>query len=247
MIMWVSEPVATALGDVFSSIDAVWRLKGEKITSDKMSSVERVTLDGRVFYVKRYLNVAGRLASLLGFSRARLEWENLQHFHRWGLPVADLVAYGQARWGLSSRRGYVVTAEVQGSVDMATLAINQPQRFQFSSGSLSLIHQVARAARVMHQHRFAHNDLKWRNVLVSGANDEPLIHLIDCPSGRFWWGPFFQYRRIKDLACLDKVARVAVTRSQRLRFYLAYKQINKLSAADKREIAKVVGFFSGRE
>jgi hypothetical protein len=41
-----------------------------------------------------------------------------------------------------------------------------------------------------------------------------------CPAGTFWWGPFLRYRIVKDLACLDKVAKYHLSRTQRLRFYL---------------------------
>ena len=73
------------------------------------------------------------------------------------------------------------------------------------------------------------------------------VYLIDCPAGSFWWGPMLRYRIIKDLACLDKVAKYQLTRSQRLRFYLQYRGRRRLSARDKRCIRRIVGFFEGRE
>jgi tRNA A-37 threonylcarbamoyl transferase component Bud32 len=99
----------------------------------------------------------------------------------------------------------------------------------------------------MHRYQFCHNDLKWRNVLVSGDESTPKITLIDCPSGRFWWKPFFEYRRIKDLACLDKVAKNLLRRSQRLKFYCHYQGVDKLSGFDKPIVRRVVLFFKGRD
>ena len=58
---------------------------------------------------------------------------------------------------------------------------------------------------------------------------------------------FLQYRIVKDLACLDKVAKYNLTRTQRLRFYLDYAQQNRLSTMDKQRIRRILGFFSGRE
>ncbi|NLJ12975.1 MAG: heptose kinase, partial [Gammaproteobacteria bacterium] len=59
--------------------------------------------------------------------------------------------------------------------------------------------------------------------------------------------PMLRYRIIKDLACLDKVAKYHLSNTQRLRFYLQYKQKTRLSAQDKQQIGKIVRFFEGRE
>jgi tRNA A-37 threonylcarbamoyl transferase component Bud32 len=89
-----------------------------------------------------------------------------------------------------------------------------------------------------------HGDFKWRNLLVDKADT---LHLIDCPSGGFWWPPFLEYRIVKDLACLDKLAKLHLSRTRRLRFYLDYAQKKTLDDGDKRRIRKIAGFFSGRD
>ena len=98
----------------------------------------------------------------------------------------------------------------------------------------------------MHGAGFAHNDLKWRNLLVTHG-ERPQVYLIDCPSGSYWWGVFLNYRIIKDLACLDKVAKYVLTRTQRLRFYLEYVQQARIGTEDKRRIKRILSFFAGRE
>lgn len=72
-------------------------------------------------------------------------------------------------------------------------------------------------------------------------------YLIDCPSGGYWWGVFLHYRIIKDLACLDKVAKYVLTRTQRLRFYLAYSRVGRLDRKGKQDIRRILRFFEGRE
>jgi len=54
-------------------------------------------------------------------------------------------------------------------------------------------------------------------------------------------------RIVKDLACLDKVAKYSVSRSQRLRFYLQYRGRQRLNESDKRRIRQILNFFEGRE
>jgi hypothetical protein len=51
----------------------------------------------------------------------------------------------------------------------------------------------------------------------------------------------------KDLACLDKVAKQVLSRTQRLRFYLQYRGRQRLNQVDKRRIRQVLRFFEGRE
>ena len=109
-----------------------------------------------------------------------------------------------------------------------------------------MLHQVAQATRALHDIGFAHNDLKWRNLLV-GPGERPTVYWIDCPSGCFWWGAFLQYRIIKDLACLDKVGKYQLARTQRLRFYLDYAGKVRLDAGDKARIRRILRFFEGRE
>ncbi|MOA66587.1 hypothetical protein D3C78_1934040 [compost metagenome] len=52
---------------------------------------------------------------------------------------------------------------------------------------------------------------------------------------------------IKDLACLDKVAKYHLSRTQRLRFYLQYRDRPRLRSSDKRRVRQILKFFEGRE
>ena len=73
------------------------------------------------------------------------------------------------------------------------------------------------------------------------------VYVVDSPLGRRYWRPFLPRRVVKDLACLDKVAKHRLRRSQRLRFYLRYKNLERLNNPAKREIRGVLRFFEGRE
>lgn len=230
----------------FSSLEQVWALQGKVITASSLCTVLRVELDGKGYYVKRYGRAGDGLARYLGKSKARREWENLLRFKVWGLSVANVVAYGEEGVGWS-RKGALITAEVQGSADLAALAAADSPLLRSADWVAAVSDQVAHASAVMHQYQFAHNDWKLRNILVSGPEHSPLIHMIDCPAGAFWWGPFFEYRRIKDIACLDKIGKKVLSRSQRLRFYFQYVGAKHLTKKDKRDIGKILKFFDGRE
>jgi RIO-like serine/threonine protein kinase len=143
-------------------------------------------------------------------------------------------------------RGALITEEIPHTMDLAKMALQGDGRLKNRRWVAQVSGQIAVYARTMHQAGFAHNDLKWRNILVD-AGDTPRVYLIDCPAGSYWWQPFLDYRIIKDLACLDKVAKYQLSRTQRLRFYLDYVQQTRLTAVDKRKIRKILSFFAGRE
>src|SRR3546814_12862719 len=91
--------------------------------------------------------------------------------------------------------------------------------------ALPICRQLAGYTRTMHENRFTHNDLKWRNLLI---DEQSRLFFIDCPTGDFCRGFWLKYRLTKDLACLDKVAKYHLSATQRLRFYLQYCQLNRL-------------------
>jgi hypothetical protein len=229
----------------FADLDAVFALEGEVITKDSLTRTLRVTVGNRRYYVKRYSGLGKKpLRRWFAKPRVRTEWENLRHFAAWGIPTAHLAAYGLEQRNGRFMRGALITEEIPDTTDLWRLAYDGDPRLKSRPWVDGVSRQLADIARRMHAHGFAHNDLKWRNLLVDGAGR---LFLIDCPTGGFWWGPFLRYRIVKDLACLDKMAKYHLTRTQRLRFYLDYAGKKRLDAADKRRIRRIVGFFAGRE
>lgn len=244
MAGWTLDAQYQALADDFGSLQAVFALQGERLTSDPLSEVIRIERQGVRYYVKRYWGGGKGLRRYIGRPRVKAEWQNLKYFAKWGVPTAPIVAFGLERQFGRFVRGALITRELSNSEDLGLLANNDDPRLQDPRWVDTVSRQLARATRILHEHHFTHNDLKWRNLLV---NDRVELFLIDCPTGTFWWGPLLRYRIIKDLACLDKVAKYKLSRTQRLRFYLQYRGRSGLSVADKQRIRRVVGFFEGRE
>lgn len=243
MSSWRLHPDYQHLQKEFGSLERVFNLVGQQVTRDPISEVIRVEHEGIGYYVKRYRRAKG-LRAYLPRPRIKAEWQNLQHFADWGIPTAQIVARGMERKAGAFVRGAMITREIPATDDLAHLANKQDARLQDPHWVGHVSRQIAGFTRTMHEHGFVHNDLKWRNILV---DDQKNAYLIDCPTGGFWWGPFLQYRIIKDLACLDKVGKYQLSRSQRLRFYLYYTRQQRLTPADKKRIKKIVHFFAGRE
>lgn len=246
MIRWWSDPAyaASESGRALGSLDGVFALGGECVSRDSLSRVLVTSAAGRRLYVKRYHDNGGFWRNWLATPRVRREWRNLERFSAWGIPVPAVVARGEQRRFFRFVRGAIVTEAVEGAVDLATLAQRHDPRLRDRRWVAAVSCQLADITRRLHSHQFAHNDLKWRNVLVTG-DAESRVYLIDCPSGRFWPRPFLGHRVVKDLACLDKSAARVLSRTQRLRFYLSYCGRSRLEAADKRNIRHILAFFQG--
>jgi len=244
MAGWYLDPTYAGLRAEFGDLASVFALEGKRLTRDPLSEVVLIERDGVRYYVKRYWGAGKGLRRYIGRPRVKAEWQNLKNFAKWGIPTAPIVAYGLERKGGAFVRGALITRELEHTRDLALMAKKGDERLRDAGWVDGVSRQLARATRALHDHHFAHNDLKWRNLLV---NEQAELFLIDCPTGSFWWGPFLRYRVIKDLACLDKVASKVLTRSQRLRFFLQYRGRERLSSGDKRRVRQIVKFFEGRE
>lgn len=215
---------------------------GEMLSDSGLNSLTRVrAADGETFYIKLYRCRGRHLRRFVGRSRARAEWENLHAFRRLGLKTACLIAFGEDAHG----QGIVVTRGVENAVDLATLAREAPLVLNDRAFQIAVGETLAAATATLHQSGFAHGDLKWRNILVNVDSRE--VFFIDCPQGRTVPGVLLERARIKDLACLDKVARQRLSRTRRLWFYKRYAGIGRLSALDKKRIQRILKFFEGRE
>jgi len=218
---------------------------GEEINCNWMSRLVRYRDADDYYYIKTYGSRGRGLREFIGRSRVRSEWENLQAFVAMGVSTSELLAYGES--GASGHyRGTLITREVRGAIDLATMADNRHSLLCDRQWRLQVIGQLSEIVQKMHAYGFVHNDLKWRNILVD-VTGNPAVYLIDCPLGRRMRGPFLARGKIKDLACLNKIAKKQLSEIERLRFYLEYKGKPELSAKDKKEVYRVLRFFEGRE
>ena len=234
----------------FSTLIDTWQRDGEEINDNLMSRLTRCAVDGKSYYIKAYKKRGKGLRRFLGRSRVRAEWENLKLLDDMGIPTLRIVAYGEDNRLLGAHTGAMVTEEIPNVRDLAEMA---EQNVLFDNGNDwidEVMGKLAMMVQLMHQEKFVHNDLKWRNILAT-SGDKAEVYIIDCPTGHSLVGslltPFFERGVIKDLACLDKVGRQALTRTRRLKFYMRYAGLDKLDSEHKIRIRKILAFFKGRE
>lgn len=231
---------------LFANFAAVEALPGEVLSQTSTSRLVKSILNGKTFYIKFYFGGRDYFRDYFGRSRARAEWENLRYFNQLGINAPKIVAFGEEKKRGRFFRGVLITEEVRGARDLVTLTKEEAALFHDRHWLDEVMKTIADYARKLHQRGFIHTDLKWRNILVT-KSAFPQVYLIDCPAGAKKRGIFLRHGIIKDLACLDKKGKYQLSRTERLRFYLYYARLSRLTARHKRKIRKILAFFEGRE
>ncbi len=193
---------------------------------------------GQNYYIKIYHKRGRYLRQYCARSRARGEWENLQYFKQKNLPIPELLVYGESSRRIQYGGGFLVQREISGSQDLAHIAREDPRWYLEPFRRLSVLLKLADYLRQLHAGRFIHKDFKWRNLLVKW-DDAMRVYLIDCPIGQRHFGIQYATGWWRDLRDFDKNARRYLSRSDRLRLYLAYRQLKTLTQKDKKLLTKI--------
>jgi tRNA A-37 threonylcarbamoyl transferase component Bud32 len=195
-----------------------------------------------ILYIKKYWYPTSRLrwsgfyrGTFFGTSKVRREYENLARLRAWGLDAPSPVAYGEERRNRWLYRSYLISEGIQDPLsldlfirDVLPALPPAERRRQREELTCALADYTCR----MHEHRFVHYDYFWRNILLSGKSFAH-FYLIDSHKGRCWKSSGELRGRAKDLATLDSPAHRYFRRSERLRFFLAYRGHARLTPADK--------------
>lgn len=181
-------------------------------------------------------------------SKARCEYRNYRVFRELGIACAEAVAWGERRDGLGRlRRAFLITRAIPEALTLIDfMARFCPKRSDNTARKLrmALLRQLAGMTQRIHQARFFHHDLVWRNILVTWLPEqEPKIWWIDCPRGRFVrWSLWRQRQRWKDLALLDKSASRFCSRGERVAFIKEYLGQRRLGATGHRLIHDTLSY-----
>lgn len=197
----------------------------------------------RVFYLKRFCgpSLGTQLARILSgnplHSTAWVEWDNIRRLEELGVPTMRPAAFAEKMVGPWELASLLCTEQVPGESLEKWLPTSWDSSVEvFGFGwRRSVIEQLARIVRRMHDGRLCHRDLYTSHIFVDLREDGAArFHLIDLQRmirpwlrGWRWW--------VKDLAALGASAPAGlVSRTDRLRFLLAYLRREKLDGQAKR-------------
>ena len=163
------------------------------------------------------------------------EYHNIRAFNRYGIPTAGLLYYGQHRQQgkqqamlmMQALAGYQPLGDAQ---TLITAGMDRAARQR-------LFDSVAAAMRQMHRNRFQHSCPYPKHIFVKQQPDGSfVVRFIDLEKARRRWSS--KQAALKDLGILHRHTG-GCSRSDRLRFFLAYRQETRLSPASKRMLAVI--------
>ncbi len=197
----------------------------EKVKVRSEVFIRKITDSGRSVdaYVKIYAYRKHPFQRYLRKGRAITEARNLLFFDSIDIQAPRVLAWGERRNRIGRIiQEFIITEAVPGAVQLIPFVKEhcpEPGR----PVRRKIAEQLGRWTRVMHDHGFVHEDLKWRNVLVRAKKDEPELFWIDCPIGGFLKpGLKLERKKLKDCATLDKLARIECSKEEREAFVKAY-------------------------
>jgi len=197
-------------------------------------------------YLKRYVYPDRRWRFLLRRDKPAIERQNYELIREHVGPVVpEVIATGRRRrWGML-HDAFILTAELAGCVQLDDYARSHwgaRPRPEERARQDHLIRTTAELVGRMHAAHFYHIDLQWRNILVRfDTSHRGEAFFLDAPrGGRRWWCLRRRHGRLRDLSSLDKLARIYLTRTQRLRWFVHYTGRRRPDRADRRLIATVL-------
>ena len=214
---WEDAITRSSLGnlDEWSVFDAGERLVGGPHEKNQVSRVN--TDQGRVIF-KRY-SIGSSWRYFMRRSRAVGEWAGLMALAEIGIPVPELVGFGEDRRFGRLVGGYIIIRDLETAMDLTTFArkvwsvMKPPEKQAVLREIRSRLFDLIKRA---HDRHLFHRDLTWNNILVEKKTDGYQLWFIDCPR--------FKHRRIGrahlqmvELSCLTKEAMGILTVTERYR------------------------------
>lgn len=225
------------------SLDAFMNFPGgARVVHKRGRSVFRFELEGRAFYLKR--NRLHRVELFKTLSRGKLpprsayqEWNAIQIVAQAGIPTVKPAAFGErSRCGFETA-SFTLTEELYGARPLDEVLEKSPPSGGGFRGKRKLIRALAALAKKFHAQGMNHQDFYLNHFFIDERGGLSLLDL-----QRVQKRPSLpEYYRIKDLAQLAFSARRFpwISRSDHLRFFLAYRGEHRLTREGRRLFVKI--------
>ena len=209
---WADAIAHSSLGnlDKWSSLEA-----GEKLAIGGNDVFRVNTPKGTVIFKRYRLSLGWRYFMRPG--RSAGEWAGLNAMEKVNIPVPERVGFGEDRRFGRLIGGYIITRELESTMDLATFALEvwyamePPEKQAVLKEIRSKLFDLVKRA---HDNNLFHRDLIWRNILVRKEPDGYRLWFIDCPRLRHS-RMNRAYLQMVDLSSLTRLALSVLTVTER--------------------------------
>ena len=183
-----------------ADFDALWAVQLEAVdepntSAGGWSSVFRMDLEGRGFYLKRQSNYLTRtLHSPLGEPTFAREFRNIQRYQQMGIPALEAVFFGERKVP-GERRAVLLTRALDGWDDLDSLLEQWPQLTP--AQQQAIVRECGLLARRVHAARQVHGCFYPKHIFLQADGAGYRAQLIDLEKTR----PLLlgQRDRVKDI------------------------------------------------
>lgn len=172
-----------------------------------------------------------------GISTFRREFQNLMMLQAGAVPTLEVLYFAE-RHVAGDRRAILVTRELEGYASLdACMADWQQHGFPETAVWRETLQRIAAVARGMHRHRIQHNCFYPKHVFIGERHGQVDVRLIDLEKAKRRCSR--ELAMLRDLDCLNR--RVpAVSSTDRLRFLLAYHEVDRVNARVRKTWVKLL-------
>lgn len=165
------------------------------------------------------------------------EFINIKRFNLANVPALEAVYFEERKVG-NDRRAILLTKELEGfyPLDSETFK-SKTKKMSPAEIRKKLFYNIASVMQKMHACHFQHNCFYPKHIFVKKSeNDDFEVRLIDLEKAK--WQPFKMSCVIRDLYTLNRRA-IHWSLTERMRFFLIYRQEKTLSEESKRIWRKI--------
>jgi len=216
--------------------------KGKNLSKQNLAAFrERIMFEtvnpNTTLFLKRYRNIPKLIQLKNWLSRKKrisamaCDLEPGEKLRKFDINTPLTIAYGEKWGGIFEKQSFIITEKIPDS-----LSLEEKLPDSFFKNRKKFIKNLAGFVRKFHNTGFRHRDLYLCHIFCNRQEQFTLIDL----NRAFKPFAFSQKYLIKDLAQLYYSSPGdTVTKADRLRFFLAYQQKEKLTKYDKAIIKKI--------
>lgn len=244
-MIYIAPPLKAYFSTSSDLFDQVMALRGQVYRELENRRTQRVMLGEQAYFVKQHFGVGWKeifknLFQLkLPVLGAKNEWYAIRRLQKLHVLTQEIVGYGRRGCNPAKQQSFLITRELPKNVSLEDFCRSWPNERPSFSVKQTIIREVARIARTLHENGMNHRDFYICHFLLDlekYTNGLILLYLIDLHRA--------QLRKqtperwvIKDLAGLYfSSLDIGLTQRDRLRFIKEYRK-NSLGFVFNKEAA----------